>query len=1100
MELASLRAEVPRAIYESLEARGISKLTPPQAMAVQKGLLKGKNMVVSSPTASGKTIVAELACANTILSKGRRAVYIAPMRALASEKFAEFREAYPYVKSVLSIGDLDSGDKWLSGFQMMFFSTEKFDSLMRHGIDWLREVGCFVFDEVHMMGDVSRGPTLELLITKLRASSEAQMIALSATIGNASEIAEWMGAELVESDYRPVKLDKGIIHDGVFHYHDGKKEIEQRLMGESEIPEIRVIEDTLARGKQAIVFYSTRRSAELGAARVAKHVNSLLSEPEKVDLVQLGKQVSSVLDRPTEQCVKLGSLVEKGVAFHHAGLLNQQRGMIEKAFKDNRIKVICSTTTLCLPQGEEIICNFEPKRIESLKQTDMVLTHNGGHKNVIAPLKRSYKGKIIEITTYGQLPMKMTPEHKVLIVKRKRHNNHYADGTHEYWYDYSKPGWIKAEDVEKGDMVLFPRIKTNTYKAAIKLHKLGPGINQTGTFGKHWARINTDSLAIDNDTLEILGLFIAEGITGKNGIVRFAISTKEEYLTSKITEWFSRLSIPANVKDFERHRRAITGCSKQLAGTLRELFGTNSYNKHIPKQLMSLPNGSLLRLVRGMWLGDGCLWSSKRSGNVAEYITVSVTLAKQLFIALVKLGYMPSLSFRKPQNDGIDKYGLGIVNHAPYYRVRISGKQLIKFSEEVLNKQIKFNGNRTYNIGKIDKNFYYMPVRAIKKGDYSGYVYNLEVEEDSSYVGSFIVHNSVGINMPAHTVLVRDITRFDGNYSEQIGINEVLQLFGRAGRPKYDTEGRAMLPSSTKYSIPDLKRKYITAEPEPINSSLGIAPVLRSHLLAFVAERYLNTAKSIESFMDGTLYGKQFGNKAYMSMIIGKILDDLERWEFVEQIGDIYKATRLGERVSELYIDPMSARLMLDAMKKVENTFDILLMLCNTLEMRPHVRAAKEAEERYSAYIAGGSEVPFYAYSDMNYADYDPVKVFSTAMMLEDWTNELREPEIVKKYSSTPGALYTKLTNADWIIYSASELAGIIGIPKANIIKARVRLRYGIKEELLDLVRLEQVGRARARLLFINGIKRASEITKNKERVIQLLGKEVAQKVFNQLE
>ena len=211
-----------------------------------------------------------------------------------------------------------------------------------------------------------------------------------------------------------------------------------------------------------------------------------------------------------------------------------------------------------------------------------------------------------------------------------------------------------------------------------------------------------------------------------------------------------------------------------------------------------------------------------------------------------------------------------------------------------------------------------------------------------------------------------------------------------------------MLPSSTKYRIPELKKKYITADPESINSSLGIAPVLRSHILAFVAERFLNTTDSIGRFMEGSLYGKQFGNREYMKMVISKILTDLERWEFVESMGDIYKATRLGERVSELYVDPLSARMMLDAMKKIETPFDILLMLCNTLEMRPHVRAVKEAEERYSAYIAGGSEVPFYSYNDMNYADYDPVKVFSTAMMLEDWTSEVREAEIVKKYSSTP--------------------------------------------------------------------------------------------------
>ena len=266
-----------------------------------------------------------------------------------------------------------------------------------------------------------------------------------------------MEAELVESDYRPVKLDKGIIHEGVFHYYDGKKEVKQALMGESDIPEIRVVEDTLARGKQVIIFYSTRSSAEFGAARIAKYVYKLLSEPEKAGPYgRWESRLHPFWTSPTEQCVKLGSLVEKGIAFHHAGLLNQQRSAVENAFKENRIKVICSTTTL---------------------------------------------------------------------------------------------------------------------------------------------------------------------------------------------------------------------------------------------------------------------------------------------------GY--------------------------------------------------------------------------------------------------------GINMPAHTVLVRDITRFDGNYSEQIGVNEVLQLFGRAGRPKYDTEGRAMLPSSTKYRIADLKKKYITADPESINSSLGIAPVLRSHILAFVAERFLNTSKSIETLHGG---------------------------------------------------------------------------------------------------------------------------------------------------------------------------------------------------------------------------------------------------------
>ena len=171
MDLSSLKGRMPNEMLESMKERGITSLTPPQEEAINMGLLDFKNMVVASPTASGKTLVAEIACVNAILSKGKKAVYIAPMRALATEKFNEFKQAYPYIKSAISIGDLDSNDQWLKNYRMLFFSTEKFDSLLRHGINWLESIGCIVFDEVHMLGDLSRGPTLEILMTKLANSA-----------------------------------------------------------------------------------------------------------------------------------------------------------------------------------------------------------------------------------------------------------------------------------------------------------------------------------------------------------------------------------------------------------------------------------------------------------------------------------------------------------------------------------------------------------------------------------------------------------------------------------------------------------------------------------------------------------------------------------------------------------------------------------------------------------------------------------------------------------------------------------------------------------------------------------------------------------------
>ena len=135
----------------------------------------------------------------------------------------------------------------------------------------------------------------------------------------------------------------------------------------------------------------------------------------------------------------------------------------------------------------------------------------------------------------------------------------------------------------------------------------------------------------------------------------------------------------------------------------------------------------------------------------------------------------------------------------------------------------------------------------------------------------------------------------------------------------------------------------------------------------------------------------------------------------------------------------------------------------------------------------------------MDYGYYDPVRAFSTALMLKDWTDEQKEQDIVKKYKSTPGEIYSKLSNADWMIYSAIELAKLIHKSAHSMINIRVRLRYGIKEELLDLVRLEQIGRVRARLLFMNGIRKVSDIRENRGRVEALLGKEVSKKVFDQL-
>ncbi len=703
MELSSLKGKISNEIIESLAARGFKSFTPPQELSIASGLLEGNNVIVAAPTASGETLIGELAAVRSILMNGKKAVYIAPMRALVTEKFEEFKSAYPYLKSAISMGDLDSGDQWLSEYDMLFVSTEKMDSLIRHGANWLPNIGCIIFDEVHMLGDLSRGPTLELLITKLMKTTDAQIIALSATIGNSDELADWLGAKLVVSDFRPVKLMKGIVSDGAAYYYEGGKETRMLLNGSSQIREIRVLQDTLKMKKQLLTFYSTKRNAEAGAVKLSQNTEKALSQEEKSKLDKIGEKVLNTLEKPTAQCVKLSNLVKKGIAFHHSGLLNAQRGYIENAFKDNLIKAICATTTLGL-----------------------------------------------------------------------------------------------------------------------------------------------------------------------------------------------------------------------------------------------------------------------------------------------------------------------------------------------------------------------------------------------------------GVNLPAHTVLVRDVSRHNGINSERLGANEIMQLFGRAGRPKYDTEGRALITAPSNYSVGDLYNRYIKSGPEPIDSGLGVAPVLRMHVLSFIAENFLGTEHEIMEFLSKTFYGYQYGSNAHMKNVVSSVLRDLVDWEFVVRGESKYDATKLGKRVSELYIDPMSAKWILDSLAYAEDALGTLYMISNTVEMRPYVKPTEEAEAEFVMYRKMSSAI--YENESMDYGYYDPLSAFSTAMMLREWIDETDENDIIKKYRTTPGVLYIKLSNADWLVYAAIEIAKIVHKSIRRLVETRVRIRYGIKEELLDLVRLEQIGRVRARRLYSNGIKSVQDIRNNADLARSLLGGEVAKRVFMQLD
>jgi helicase len=324
---------------------GFPDFNPMQKKALEAGLFD-HNMVVSAPTASGKTVVAELVALNTIINQGQKVVYTCPLKALAAEHHREFKKKYGSelkVKATLSTGDFDSSSSYLSKFDLIYTTYEKLDSLIRHRAPWLNEIGALVIDEIHEI-DSDRGPTLEILITKMKAiNPKIKVVGLSATIPNADHLAQWLDGKLVESDYRPVPLKEGVYFSGEIAYSSGKEELD-REKNELEA----IAGDTLKKGKQLLIFAQTRKSAEQLANKLAPFIHSKLDAREKTFLQKHGQEILGAMESPTEQCRKLSSLVENGVSFHHAGLVTKQRELIEDFFRQGKVKLIASTPTLAM--------------------------------------------------------------------------------------------------------------------------------------------------------------------------------------------------------------------------------------------------------------------------------------------------------------------------------------------------------------------------------------------------------------------------------------------------------------------------------------------------------------------------------------------------------------------------------------------------------------------------------------------------------------------------------------------------------------------------------------------------------------------------------
>jgi helicase len=354
--------EIPinRKIISLLENMGISELFPPQEDALKTGVLKGKNLILAIPTSSGKTLVAEICMLKSILEGKGKALYLVPLRSLAREKYMEFKKYESLgIMTSMSVGDYDSPGTRLKDADVIVLTTERADSIVRHKADWLQEIGVIIVDEIHLVNDQKRGPALEMVVAKMmQLLPEVQIIALSATISNSDDIAGWLNADLTKSEWRPVPLNEGVYLDGDIDFSDGSS---RHIRRKHETPLADLICDILDEQGQVLIFVSTRRYTMSVARHLARSVRPYISPKSLEKLSIAAKRIAGRESVPDVSKV-LARLMIAGTAFHHAGLNNQERTIVEDCFRNDLLKVIVATPTLAagvnLPARRVIIRDY----------------------------------------------------------------------------------------------------------------------------------------------------------------------------------------------------------------------------------------------------------------------------------------------------------------------------------------------------------------------------------------------------------------------------------------------------------------------------------------------------------------------------------------------------------------------------------------------------------------------------------------------------------------------------------------------------------------------------------------------------------------------
>jgi helicase len=342
-------------LQELLRLLNYDSLYPPQELALSKGVMNGNNILVTTPTSSGKTLIGLMGMIN-ILNKEKKVVYLTPLKALATEKLNEFKIIQNLscfknrkINIAISTGDYDSYGTELIDKDIIILTNEKMDSILRHDANWIFDVGLFIIDEIHLLTERERGPTLEIILTKIKLMPQKpQIIGISATVSNSDDVADWLRCEQIQSKWRPTELIEGVYNYGKVTMNNGTAfEIDNLgVVDNSTSGIISLAMDSITNdGGQSLVFAETRKRTVSLAKKTSETVSKFLDKSSKLSAHKIGVEILKQGD-DTELNRTLSSTITKGVGFHHAGLGIKSRQIVENAFRNGIIKILFATPTL----------------------------------------------------------------------------------------------------------------------------------------------------------------------------------------------------------------------------------------------------------------------------------------------------------------------------------------------------------------------------------------------------------------------------------------------------------------------------------------------------------------------------------------------------------------------------------------------------------------------------------------------------------------------------------------------------------------------------------------------------------------------------------